>query len=165
MMMPRDRLMEDIDELLRNVICRHLRPGPPLVDPHMAVGHIRCLRAVGELGDPAMCRLAEALELHPSTVTSLVDALVERGLLERRADADDRRVVRVALTTEGKRRRAQVREAMRARTLDLLGDIPDDDLQRIHDALALLRDAMLRRSGAEGTCGARDETAARDAAA
>lgn len=165
MTMSRDRLMDDIEDLLRDVIGRHLGPGPPIADLNIPVGHIRCLRAVGDLGDPAMCRLAEALELHPSTVTALVDALVERGLLERRADAEDRRVVRVALTAEGRRRRAEVREAMRARTFDLLGNIPDEDLQRIHEALALLRDAMLRRSGAGGTCGTRDETAARDAAA
>lgn len=160
----RDQLIEDIDDLLRNFVSRHLRPGPHVADPHMTVGHIRCLRAVGELGDPAMCVLAEALELHPSTVTALVDALVERGLLERRADPADRRVVRVALTEEGKRRRAQVRAAMRARTLDLLSDMPDEDLQHIHDALALLRDAMLRRSGAGGACKAHGHAATKDVA-
>ena len=45
--------------------------------------------------------LSRDLIMHRSNVTGLVDRLQARGLVERRDDARDRRVYRVALTAEG----------------------------------------------------------------
>src|SRR6476661_8596866 len=42
--------------------------------------------------------LAEMLDLQPITVTRLVDRLCDTGLIERRADPDDRRAKRLFLT-------------------------------------------------------------------
>ena len=42
--------------------------------------------------------LAEILDLQPITLTRLVDRLCDSGLMERRADPDDRRVKRLYLT-------------------------------------------------------------------
>jgi DNA-binding MarR family transcriptional regulator len=61
------------------------------------------LLAVGGMGQPAMSMLARRLQLAPSTLTHMVDPLVERGLLRRDASPDDRRVVVVTLTAQGKR--------------------------------------------------------------
>ncbi len=48
-----------------------------------------------------MRELTEILALPPSSMTGLVDALVERQTLERISDPDDRRIVRVQLTQTG----------------------------------------------------------------
>lgn len=143
----REELVTEIDGLLREVVRGYRRPSHALpTDLDVTVGQIHCARTIGRLGNPTMSELAEALRLHPSTVTSLVDALVERGLVERRDDVDDRRIVRVALTEKGKRRRARHREAMRARLRELMGDIDDEDLRRIHSALTILRNAAARKA-------------------
>jgi MarR family transcriptional regulator for hemolysin len=42
--------------------------------------------------------LADMLDLQPITLTRLIDRLCESGLIERRADPDDRRVKRLYLT-------------------------------------------------------------------
>ena len=42
--------------------------------------------------------LAEQLDLQPITLTRLVDRLCDNGLIERRADPDDRRAKRLFLT-------------------------------------------------------------------
>lgn len=47
-------------------------------------------------------RLGEQLGLDSATLTPLLKRLAERGLVERRRDADDERVVRIRLTAEGK---------------------------------------------------------------
>jgi len=44
------------------------------------------------------CALADTLDLQPITLTRLIDRLCENGLIERRADPDDRRVKRLYLT-------------------------------------------------------------------
>jgi len=49
-----------------------------------------------------MGEIGKSLEVSLSAATRLVDALVENGLAERVDDPTDRRVVRVALTDEGR---------------------------------------------------------------
>src|SRR6478672_4767549 len=46
--------------------------------------------------------LAELLDLQPITLTRLVDRLCANGLIERRADPDDRRAKRLFLTEEAR---------------------------------------------------------------
>ncbi len=55
-----------------------------------------------------MSELADALYCDASYITSLVDKLEARGLLERRPSPGDRRVKLIALTPEGEAMRAQL---------------------------------------------------------
>ena len=59
-----------------------------------------------------MRAIGESLYCDASYVTDLVDRLEERGLIERRADSEDRRVKLVALTPDGERCRAQALEML-----------------------------------------------------
>lgn len=53
--------------------------------------------------DPTMGELAERLFVRHHSAVELADRLVERGLAERVRGKRDRRVVRIRLTTQGKR--------------------------------------------------------------
>ncbi|TMK55303.1 MAG: winged helix-turn-helix transcriptional regulator [Actinobacteria bacterium] len=53
---------------------------------------------------PTIGDLAEALLLRHHSTVELVDRAVAAGLIERRGDRDDQRVVRLALTPRGARR-------------------------------------------------------------
>ena len=72
-------------------------------------------------GSQTMGPLAEQLDVNPSTATRVCDRLVEKKLVRRRTDDDDRRAVRVDLTPRGrklidevmKRRRALIAEVLR----------------------------------------------------
>jgi DNA-binding MarR family transcriptional regulator len=53
----------------------------------------------------APCPITEIVRvfgIRPSTMTSILERLAERGLLRREPDPDDRRSVRVTLTAEGR---------------------------------------------------------------
>jgi len=65
--------------------------------------------AMKELDEPKpMGRIAEMLQCDNSAVTWITDRLEERGLVERQADPNDRRVKLLALTDEGRRVRDEV---------------------------------------------------------
>jgi DNA-binding MarR family transcriptional regulator len=64
-------------------------------------GHLKMLGALDAGGPRPMGALAEACHCDPSMATWLVDRLEERGLVERRMLATDRRVKTVALTKLG----------------------------------------------------------------
>lgn len=66
-----------------------------------------------------MSRLADMLSCDASNVTGLVDRLEARGLIRRRASADDRRVKVLQLTPAGSRLRGQLLRRMSGRSLPL----------------------------------------------
>lgn len=98
-----------------------------------------------------------ALGVGPSTVSALVDRLVERGWVRREEDADDRRIVRAIPTTEGTELVARLRTARRERLLRLLAHLDDDDLALVTRALRLLSQGAAERSArqhpGQPTCG------------
>jgi DNA-binding MarR family transcriptional regulator len=68
-------------------------------DYDMSVAQVRALYALRE--PLSMRELADRLYLDPSNLTALVDRLEDLGLVERTADADDRRVKRLVITARG----------------------------------------------------------------
>ncbi len=63
---------------------------------------IRVLRAAGRQECCTMSGLADAICLSLSSATGLIDRLVGKKLIKRDRSSEDRRVVQVALTEEGK---------------------------------------------------------------
>jgi DNA-binding MarR family transcriptional regulator len=76
----------------------------------MSIAQVRALYALRE--PLSMRELAERLYLDPSNLTALVDRLEALGLVERRADADDRRVKRLVITTKGVHLSEQIIDAV-----------------------------------------------------
>jgi DNA-binding MarR family transcriptional regulator len=74
----------------------------------LSVPQLLALRALDPDVPQPMNRLACAMTCDNSNVTGLVNRLEKRGLVERRADPNDRRVRMLALTDEGRRVRAEV---------------------------------------------------------
>jgi DNA-binding MarR family transcriptional regulator len=70
-------------------------------------------KLVRELARPQSQReLARRLHYDPSNITALADSLEARGLIERRADASDKRFRLLALTPEGERLRAMLEKRL-----------------------------------------------------
>ncbi len=147
--MSREELMAGIDDLVRGIFGPHLRRRQRPADLELTIGQLECLRLIGCLGEPSMSELAAELQLRPSTVTGLIDSLVRRGKVERVEDAKDRRVVRVHLSEQGRQEREAHREHRRRQLMALLGDLPDEDLSKLHEALGVLHAAAERRRAEE----------------
>jgi DNA-binding MarR family transcriptional regulator len=73
-----------------------------------------------------------------STASGVVDRLVELGLLERRADAADRRQVIVALTDPGTDTLERMRELNHHQMRILLERLSDEELAAIERAISIL---------------------------
>src|SRR5512137_319741 len=102
--MDRQSLVQELlDELAAHspaAAMRHMRHWP---GGRLSLVHVNVL-AILELDGPlTMHGLAEAMDVSQASTTGIVDRMEQRGLVERQRDDDDRRVVRVALTDEGRR--------------------------------------------------------------
>ena len=84
-----------------------------------------------------MHSLAEAWTCDASNATWMIDRLEQRGLVERRPVAGDRRVKKVVLTPLGVETKAALLEALYEPPLQLL-DLPLADLEALRDALEKL---------------------------
>ena len=66
-------------------------------------GELRIVEILGKSGPMMMTEIAERAMLSVSTVTSIMDSLVSKAIVQRERSEEDRRVVRVELTREGKK--------------------------------------------------------------
>jgi len=115
-------------------VVRQSFPGDPLPPSEAEL-----LAFVGRSKGTGVGEAAQALQLAPNTVSTLVGRLVEAGLLERRADPADGRAARLQLTTTGTarvRRWRRHRAEVLARGLDTLDD---DERAALAAALGPLR--------------------------
>lgn len=95
----------------------------------------RVLFILGEEGDFTTGQLAERLAVSPPTMTGIADRLVRQGLIERAADPTDRRVVRLALTEQGRRITAEHSEIGRAYASTIFDEMSHEQLLALTEAL------------------------------
>lgn len=82
--------------------------------------------------------LAENLRLDASTVSRLVDGLVDRGWAKRQPHPSSRRAVLVGLTAKGRRATGRLATARRARYAVLLDSLSEQDAATVRSAVAIL---------------------------
>jgi DNA-binding MarR family transcriptional regulator len=83
---------------------RALRRGARVADPGntLAVAQLELLAALAEHPGARPGQLARLLNMRPNTVTTIVNALSSRGMLDRVTAAGDRRAVELTVTTAGR---------------------------------------------------------------
>lgn len=82
---------------------------------------VRLLLAVGQTGACRMGELADQLAVSLSNLTAIVNRLANKGLVVRQRSDDDRRVVLVALTADGRKHQEQRNQARRRMASAMLG--------------------------------------------
>ena len=87
---------------------------------------------------PTLGYLARRLMVTPAVVTGIVDRLEKRGYVQRRADTEDRRVVRLALTDAGRAQSLAVQQQLVAKIAARLAAYPAEQVAELLRGLALL---------------------------
>jgi DNA-binding MarR family transcriptional regulator len=108
----------------------------------ISVSQCHTLEALGEHGTQTMNALAEHLHLAVSTVTRVVDQLVDKGLTERHTGAKDRRVCEVALTPRGTALLRTIQGELIAREQAVLERIPAASRTHVIWAIEALSEAV-----------------------
>ena len=97
--------------------------------------------------------LASVFHLSPPRVSMILRSLEESGAIERRVDELDRRLVRVFLTPEGRRREEEQRAVFEdyvRRTLGALSEQDREELERLLTELAARTEELLRNEWTAG---------------
>jgi|tagenome__1003787_1003787.scaffolds.fasta_scaffold19789928_2 DNA-binding MarR family transcriptional regulator len=100
-------------------------------DLNLAQGHL-----LMSLDEPTqMSELARNMGFDASHITSIVDKLEDRNLVERRPDTNDRRVKRIVLTPAGQKVRDQIEDQLLS-TMVPLGGLDAAQRAQLRDLLA-----------------------------
>jgi len=100
------------------------------------------LMAFSDDSRASMNELSRTLGLANSTMTRMVVNLVTRGLVRRAEDDQDRRVVRVTLTAEGRKLQGSLKEARREIQRLILTEIRVEERAAILEVLEKLNGAI-----------------------
>ncbi len=111
----------------------------------------RALRLITRSDEPPrMTELADRLGIVPRSLTTVIDALEQDGLVRREIDPRNRRAILLRLTDRGAAVRDDLREARRHAAEDLFAPLSATDRERLGDLLTRLdAQAAGREAGRE----------------
>jgi DNA-binding MarR family transcriptional regulator len=135
---------------------------PEFLEIDITMPQAKLLYLLGASGDLHMSDIVARLGVSLSTVSGLVDRVVDHGLATRREDPVDRRQVVVGLTPAGAGFIDHFRELNARQMRSLLAVLDDAELALLRDALAALERAAVRLAGAGTDAPPRPHTTQRE---
>lgn len=115
----------------------------------LSLVHLHVLTVLEADGPTAMSRLADALDVSVASATGIIDRMEQRGLVERRREPGDRRVVLVHATDAGAAIFEDVAQERRQHLRALLDRMTDAELEGFLAGLRGMRRARLAAMSAD----------------
>lgn len=123
-------------------VARRLRHGSQqtLAPYDLSPAQSRALGTLMRRGSMRSGALADKLGIAPRSATEVIDALEQRGLVERSADPSDRRATLVEATDAGTQLMFSIREARMAESDEMFAHLSAKDRRELTRLLGLLVD-------------------------
>lgn len=134
-----DELIADVTDNLRRVfqvVNEHSKRA--MRETGLTGPQLWAIKVVAGHGPIRVSDLARRLYLHNATVVGIIDRLEARGLVQRTRSREDRRVVMVDLTEEGKDLVARAPEVAQGLLVSGLETIPREKLETISEGFQLM---------------------------
>lgn len=125
---------------------REARPGPAIVqikELNLSFSHMRALHLLAPDRVLSMKDLAEQLQITPPSVTTLARRLVQTGLVQRVAHAEDSRIMLLSLTEAGRTFQAQLGQEHVNQMARLLQGLTEHEQEQFLDLLERAVNALL----------------------
>jgi DNA-binding MarR family transcriptional regulator len=112
----------------------------------LTVPQFRTLAYIQRNPGASLSAAAEFIGLTLSSMSILVNGLVERGLVERVTSTQDRRRIHLTLTPEGAANHRQALQNTEERLADVVSSLSDEQRAGVVESLELLRPLFLARA-------------------
>ena len=126
------RIIRAVDLHSRKLSAQHQITGPQLV----------CLLTIDELAPITLSALAREVHLSPSTVLGIVDRLEVKGLVRRKRDLKDRRLLQISLTGPGRGLIANAPSPLQDTLAHAMSELPADQQATIAQSLERIVELM-----------------------
>jgi len=108
----------------------------------LTLTQLRVLHFLQRYPRASLSEVADYLDVTRSTMSATIERLVQRGLVNRAEDPQERRRVILTLTAAGLQQLQQVSDATRTKVADALAHLSEPQLRQIIQGLALLGDVF-----------------------
>ena len=105
---------------------------------HLGIGQLKTLFFISNRGATTTGKLATALKVTPTNVTGIIDRLLEKNLITRTGDPDDRRVLLLRTTPQGDELVAELRQKRRERMTELFNRLSDEEAAIVAQGLKIM---------------------------
>jgi DNA-binding MarR family transcriptional regulator len=105
---------------------------------HCSLSHLEVMHYITEKTNPSMKDIAAYLQITPPSVTSIVETMVEQGLVKRDVSAGDRRTIRVTLTPKAAKLVATLQSKKKKLLTLMLQKLSDEQKQQLSDIINTL---------------------------
>ncbi|HET8785791.1 MAG TPA: MarR family transcriptional regulator [Candidatus Limnocylindrales bacterium] len=110
----------------------------PPADVSISMPQLRCLHLIAGAGELRMSKLVAQLGVSISTVSGLVDRLVDHGFVSRHDDPNDRRQVVLSPTSAGIEFLDRMRELSNAQFRGLIELLTPEELRTVRRSIEIL---------------------------
>jgi DNA-binding MarR family transcriptional regulator len=141
--MVKQEIVEELIELQRKI--DHDRRQYELdawMSLNLGIGQLKTLFFISNRGATTTGKLATALKVTPTNVTGIIDRLLEKDLITRIGDPDDRRVLVLRTTTKGDELVAELRQKRRERMTELFKNLSDKEAEIVAQGLKIMVKAI-----------------------
>jgi DNA-binding MarR family transcriptional regulator len=129
-------LLADVSRLMR----RHFQQ--KMEDATLTWAQARALVYISRSEGVRQIDLAEMLEVQPITLARLIDQLAEYGLVERRADPNDRRAYQIYLKEEAQPHLESIKQVAISLREQAMQGLTEQQEQTVNEALKIIRDNL-----------------------
>ncbi len=126
------------------------RTGDRLAKLGLFAGQEQVVQVLAAAGTMTMGDLAALLRVRPPTASKTVTRLAALGIVERRAEAGDGRVVRVRLTESGLAKAKAIEQIQDEVEAELLDHLDKSDRRRLRKLLRRAAKGLAEAAGASG---------------
>ncbi len=101
----------------------------------MSISQFHTIMAIRKKGKVSLKELAQVLKISPPSASTMVNRLVEKGILKRHQNSNDRRKIQISLTEQAQLRHEKVEKAMFASFVELIEKLGPDTTEKWCDVL------------------------------
>ena len=109
---------------------------------NLGIGQLKTLFFISNRGATTTGKLATALKVTPTNVTGIIDRLLEKDLITRIGDPDDRRVLVLRTTPKGDELVAELRQKRWERMSELFNQLSDKEAETVAQGLKIMVKAI-----------------------
>lgn len=129
-------------ELLGYIKNNFFKPAEQITRSQLSPGQFHALSTLYHRGGLPMSELAAELKISKQQLTPLICKLIDRQLVVRKADDQDRRVVRIEISEEGRTAFQDIIARMKQTFAQTLGLIPEHELAELDEMLIRIKEIL-----------------------
>lgn len=110
--------------------------------PNVRKGQSRCLYIIKMTGEINQRRLAEILNIRPTSLSETIKRLEEKGMIRRTSDENDKRTYMISLTEKGDEEFEQIRKSYTSEHKEWLDVLTREELDTFYKILDKINASM-----------------------